>query len=362
MPRNGNGKSFVIDHPHNEASALIEIHNQRLLEEQGWEEGFWIVSDEKEAPDAVAALGRPGGRQGSKWQVLPLKCKLGKGSDDQTTDDAEAMARAGSWIYVFGSQFGSKDGPLDPERHFVGRFNEATVRCSGGKLKGQMDLVRPVFCLHRLINDAFGQWKTKLIAAREVDREYIQRSIEQTKSKWRDRLREGDYPINVEGATFLPSGRLLLGLRYPVSAGGQPLMVEIDGIDRLFEGKAGRPQVTRILVVQNIGSKQRPKGIRELDQRGRTIHLISGDLDSDPQRSQILEDHPRGEHAVSEHHRFVYPTDERGGVRAEEVRRFTDEANVEGLALGERGRIWYVHDDEQIRLEVAEDRDVAKKS
>ena len=38
------------------------------------------------------------------------------------------MDRHDGWIYVFGSQFGKKDGPLQPKRSFVARFREADVR------------------------------------------------------------------------------------------------------------------------------------------------------------------------------------------------------------------------------------------
>ena len=46
------------------------------------------------------------------------------------TEDCEAMARRGSWIYIFGSHFGSKSGPMESSRHFVARFDESRIQGS----------------------------------------------------------------------------------------------------------------------------------------------------------------------------------------------------------------------------------------
>ena len=50
-------REFTIDHPHNEASALIAIHSRRLLDAYGWEVGFWIVRDEAPAADVATEVG-----------------------------------------------------------------------------------------------------------------------------------------------------------------------------------------------------------------------------------------------------------------------------------------------------------------
>ena len=61
----------------------------------------------------------------------------------------------------------------------------------------------------------------------------------------------GRDPINVEGAAFrdgaeAPKGgspTLLLGLRFPVTAEGHPIVVEIEGIERLFKPGNRLPEV-----------------------------------------------------------------------------------------------------------------------
>ena len=94
-------------------------------------------------------------------------------------------------------------------------------------------------------------------------------------------------------------------------------------------------------------------GIRELDYLGGEIHLITGNLDSKPEESALLAHHPRAAHAPNEH--WVVPLAQGKAARRElhgrRVRGFDEGAAVEGLALyGDD--VWYVHDDDVIRLSV----------
>lgn len=375
-------REFVIKHAHNEASGLIPISNQAVLDRRGWDMGFWIISDERPAGEAIAALGhkgdgrrrrngpptgraKSGGKYAPGWEVVPLRCTLTAGSSRKATEDCEALARAGGWVYVIGSQFGPKDGPLEAKRQFVARFNEATVEVrKGGKLRTELDVARPAFLLHRLINDALRARKIKLIPrGRHVRRGYIdatRKAARKKGSRWAKLVKAGDRPINVEGCTFLPGGRLLIGLRYPVTAKGQPIVVEVDGIDRVFGWKGGGPEVVNVVVLSNVGSGRRPRGVRELSSDGWRVHVITGSLDRDPESSLILKDHPEGDDASSEHQTFAYPVEDRRGrngtasVKATLVRKFNRRATVEGIAAEGDGDVWYVHDDKHIRLEYAE--------
>lgn len=345
-------REHTIDHPHNEASALIAIHDRRLLERFGWDVAFWIVSDEAPAHEAIAALGRRRKKRDKKrggWEVVRLRIKSPRGK--KNTDDCEAMARAGAWIYVFGSQYGAKDGPLDAKRHFVARFNESLVEPDGKKrLGGKLEVARRPFVLHRIVNDALRKAEIDVIA----DGKHVRKAfIEETRkgAKHGKRLRKKDHPINVEGATFLPNGRLLLGLRYPVSEGGHPILVEVDGIDRLFERKGVKAAcATRVWTLRNVGKRRAPSGIRELDQQGLTIHAITGGVERSPEDSEILRDHPEGQRARCEHWVFDVPEDDAVRLKAKRVRRFSRKSNVEGFALFEDGCVWYAHDDNRIRL------------
>ena len=326
-------KEIRIDHPHNEASALTAIHDHALLAAFGWDVAFWVISDEKPAHKSVAALGR---HKDKTWSVVPLRTTLSAGSDDKPAEDCETMARAGSFIYVFGSQYGSEEGPLEPRRHFVARFNESLVRKGKKTMRVELDLARAPFVLHRLINDALRDRRIDLI-------EHDDSAELDVSKKWKKLVHDDDHAVNVEGSTFLPNGHLLLGLRYPVTADGHPLLVEIERIDRLFEGKT--PEIASIWIVENVGTAKAPAGVRELDARGASIHLISGDID-DPNAGRP----PGAQHEV------VARAHRRGAVRrveAQRIRAFRGRTNVEGIAVMDDGTVWYAYDDEQIRLAVA---------
>lgn len=343
---------FRVQHSHNEISGLIAVHDAKLLRTKDWQQAFWIVNDEKEVHKALAVLGRR--KSDEQWEVLKVKAKRSRRSFDGETDDSEAMARAGSYVYIFGSQFGSKEGPLDPERNFVARYNESRVRIKEDRVKLKIKVARRAFRLHRIINDAFDIFGIRLIERGDDEKKEFIDATRELDKRWRERIKPGDHPINVEGATFGPTGRLLLGLRYPVTVEGHPIIVEVDGIDRLFKKRSrfGDPEVTDVHVVTNLGSAEKPRGIRELDCVGTAVHLISGDLDSSRHRSQILSDHPEGERASNAHHCFDLPPSHLADVEATHIRSFDDDGNVEGLAISLDGRVWYIHDDDDIILQV----------
>lgn len=332
---------------------MLALHDSRLLEAFGWDVAFWIVSDEKPAHACVAALGRRrDSGEDEMWDVHPLESD-GRNVASRKTEDAESLARAGAWIYVFGSQFGSKKGPLEPPRHWLARFNESLVDLNGDSISATITVAKRPFLLHRLINDAIESSPVLLIGRGSHEAEDLvlatSRRGERKDKSWRDLIRDHDRPINVEAATFAPNGRLLIGLRYPVTMDGHPLVVEIDGVDRYFED-GGTPAITAIWQLEDIGSRDEPRGIRELECRGTEVHLIAGDLDSSPEQSVLLHDHPSGELALSEHHFFTLPLAPAHTLRSQLVRGFEKRSDIECVVLADDGSIWYAADDEEIRL------------
>jgi hypothetical protein len=131
-------------HP-NEASGLLAVEDEPLLEAHGWELAFWAVLDEGEIEDCVAVIGhRRGADLAEGWEIERLHAEpLG---DAGKTEDAEAITRHGGWIYIFGSQFGSKDGPLQPKRGFVARFREADVGHAEAGIRRWRSRARPSSC------------------------------------------------------------------------------------------------------------------------------------------------------------------------------------------------------------------------
>ncbi|MDP8945950.1 MAG: hypothetical protein M3N03_08475, partial [Actinomycetota bacterium] len=224
-------------HP-NEASGLLMIGDEELLGEHGWDLGFWACLDEGEIEDCIAAIGRRRGYPDEEgWEIERLRAEASGAAGK--TEDAEAITRDEStgYVYILGSHFGSKDGPLQPKRGFVARFREADVGHVTEDPAMELDVSRRSFVLHRLINDALEESGPDLILLGEQSHKAliaatIKRGKKENK-KWAGLVREDDYPINIEGADFRESGTLLLGLRFPTTAEGYPILVELEGIDRL---------------------------------------------------------------------------------------------------------------------------------
>jgi hypothetical protein len=236
----------------NEASGLLTLENDTLMETHGWELALWAVLDEGRVEDCVALIGHERGAPiGEGWRIERLNARLK--SDPGKTEDAESVARHDGRVYVFGSHFGSKDGPLQPKRSFVARFKEDAVEHVTDGPAVEMEVSRKSFEIHRIINDAFKASGPDLVPlGRRSEQAFIGKTIERGEDKgkrWAGLVREGDYPINVEGAAFRADGTLLLGLRFPVSAEGLPIIVGLEGVERLFGPADELPAVTGFWVV-----------------------------------------------------------------------------------------------------------------
>lgn len=345
-------RDVIIDENASEASGLLAIENEAVLAAQGWSVGFWTCSDEGPVEKALGAFGR---RQGSReWELCPVAGARAKVK--KKTEDCEAMARRDGWVYIFGSHFGTKTGPLEPRRHFVARFDEARIDGHLDEATIEVEIARGAFKLHRLINDALKESGIEIIeAGAEEARQCIEktRKIGEKKGKrWAGRIHEGDWPVNIEGVAFRDSGGLLLGLRYPVTQDGHPVLVELDDTDKLFRDPPDTPSIRHLWVLENVGSAREPRGFRALEIKDGVFHAITGSLDSSPEESVLLEEHPEGARAESRHHRFTLPeVPWWTGVRAQHVADLDGDSRVEGLALDNKGRFRYVLDDDRIHLQ-----------
>ena len=341
-------------HP-NEASGLLAVEDEALLEAHGWEFAFWAVLDEGEIEGCIAVIGhRRGAGIGEGWEIERLHAEpIG---DAGKTEDAEAVARQGGWIYVFGSHFGSKDGPLQPKRGFVARFRETDVGHSTQDPAMGMEISRDSFLLHRLINDALKSGGPDVIPLGPRSHEALIsatiRRGEKENKRWAGLVREDDYPINVEGAAFRESDTLLLGLRFPVSSSGHPVLVELEGVERLFEPGDALPEVRGFWVVAAVGREGDIAGVRDLailrTERGEELHLVTGNVDSRDKDSVLIQDYPGGHNTVSTHFRCTLPPDAHSGtLEAEFVREFPDLPRVEGIAITDGDRFFYVTDEDE---------------
>lgn len=353
-------------HP-NEASGLLTMDNDALLEAHGWEVAFWVVLDEGGVEDCTAVIGHERGAGiGDGWHIQRLHAM--PKNDAGKTEDCEAIARHDGWVYVFGSHFGSKDGPLEPKRGFVARFLEAEVEHVTEDPAMEMEISRQSFVLHRLINDALRSRGPSLIPLGERSRQaFIEQTIERglkKEKKWSGLVEEGDYPLNIEGAAFREDGSLLLGLRFPVSESGLPILVEVEGIERLFASGASSsvelPRVRGFWVVDAVGGGGALAGVRDLSllkpstgEEGEELHLVSGNVDSRSKKSALIQDYTAGRDTVATHFRLKLPSgpapdgEHPATLPAEFVREFPELPRVEGIAITDDGRFFYVTDEDE---------------
>ena len=334
-------------HP-NEASGLLAIENEPLLESHDWEYGFWVVMDEAEAEDCVGAVGHKRGAGIEEgWEIDRLHAEPHFIFTEGETEDAESVARHDGWVYVFGSQHGGKRGPVDPEEAWVARFREEDVSHAFADPAVKMEIARTELVLHRVINDALKEFGPGLLPQGTATHEaFVTRSREE--EGLAELVHEDDVTINIEGAAFRDDGSLLVGLRYPLEAEGRPLLVDVAGIGRLFEADGGQPEVTGFTWVAAVGREGTVAGVRDLEIVGDELHLVTGNIDSKQKGSVVLEDHPGGRDTVATH--FVCKLPEPGStglLEAEFVREFPSLPRVEGIASTEDGNFFYVTDEDE---------------
>jgi hypothetical protein len=262
-----------------------------------------------------------------------------------STDDSEDICQKDGYLYVVGSHFGPKAGPLSKKRQFIARFREVELPAKAVQIEVCLDGFR----LHRAINDALKQCPVPPIPRTQGETQAFitqtQKELLKQEPAWADRVKDGDWPINIEGATFLASGSLLLGLRYPVTQNGQPILVELANVDALFERPDEKPAITGVWVIDNVGSADELTGIRGLTRVGDTIHALTGNIDSDKpgKRTVLLDEHPSGMTADSAHYAFSAPQAGVNRIQARLVRRFKFR-DVEGVAFDPAGRAFYIRD------------------
>ena len=165
-------------------------------------------------------------------------------------------------------------------------------------------------------------------------------------------MHKDDYPLNIEGAGFRENGNLLLGLRFPTTAEGLPILTELEGIDRLFAADDALPEVAGFWTADAVGRGGEIAGVRDLallkTETGEELHLVTGNVDSRDRQSVLIQDYPAGRETVATHFRCVLPWDAHSGhLETELVREFPSLPRVEGIAVTPEGRTFYVTDEDE---------------
>jgi hypothetical protein len=317
------------------------VRSERVLAAHGADLGFWTVLDEGPVEDCLALLLR---RTGGRWAAHHVR--VDAGSENGRTEDGEALAYGNGWVYVLGSHFGSKGGPLRPRRAFFGRFAEEDAAAGRVRLR----VVRNQFRLHRTLNDAFRDAAiTPLKPGERVRDRFIVQTLARGAGKaksWLARLSHDDVPCNVEAAAFTRSGTLLLGLRFPVTEAGEPILVEIADVDGMFDADPRTwPTVVSAYALTGVTPPGALTGLRALSARpDGSYDAVVGSIDATGKGSVLLDDHPMGGDVTSRHVRFRLPDSGREIV-GEQLADLAPMVNVEGLAEVD-GTAFYVTDED----------------
>lgn len=336
----------------NEASDLLTVESQAVLDAHGWDLAYYIFLDEDHLDDAVGVLGhRADAPLDDAWEHVAIATDCGKESG--RTDDSEAAARHDGCVYVVGSHYGKKAGPLQPARHWIARFDEEALTGHLDTLELPIHVRRTKMRLHRAVNDALAD-APHLEVIPNDDRmfdAFIQAARargDRTGKAWARRLLDGDYAMNIEGAAFRPNGHLLLGLRFPVSATGAPIVVELADVPASFDDPDVEPHVVATYRLDGPGAPDHLVGFRAMSARGDDSYdCILGSLDASDKGSLLLECYPAGTDPVSAHWRFsLADTDGSGVVAATEIRHFPDQQRIEGISRAPDGHFAYVVDED----------------
>ncbi|MGK5675830.1 hypothetical protein ACSNOB_23660 [Micromonospora sp. URMC 106] len=323
----------------NEASDLLPVRSAALLRAYGARRGFWTVLDEGPVERCLALLLE----RDDGWVAHHVTADAG--AENGRTEDGEALAHHDGWVYVFGSHFGSKGGPLRPRRAFVARFREDDA--AGGTLP--VRVVRNRFRLHRAVNDALLKAAfTPLPPGERVRARFIGETVARgtARSKgWVSRLVPDDLPLNVEAAAFTPAGTVLLGLRFPVTVDGEPILVELTGVPGMFDPTPSWPEAAGAYVLTGVTPPGALAGFRAIAPTSDGGYAaVVGSIDALGKGSVLLDDHPTGGDVTSRHVRFPAPGDGHL-VPGELVADLAPFHHVEGLAELD-GHTFYVTDED----------------
>lgn len=314
-----------------ELSGLVAVRERSLLDARGWDEAFWSACDERTVDQALVLIGHPAGGPADAWAIESVQWPAG----EHGATDSEAVAHHDGSVFVIGSHFGSKERFLVPKRAFVARFAERDVAAPGARL----DVAQRPFRLLRTINEALNG--TPLLELSAAARQRFAAEVRALAQDPDDpgAVLEGDQPIEIEGLAFRAGGTALLGLRYPVSQAGHPIVVEIENFARAAFDAGTLTATARVLA--EIGSTTRPLGVRDLD-----LHEAAGaerlSIVAGPTETDLLASPGDGAKRVPFEHWIAT-----SGGPASLVRVLTGQGHVEGVAWRSGERFAYVTDTEK---------------
>jgi hypothetical protein len=331
-----------------EVSALLRCGSESLRSYYRFDRAFWALKEQGPVDEALLLIGHRRHREPFEaWTVKAVRARL---SVARETEDAAALARQGDWIYLLGSQGGGPDGALRPERTVVARFAESSVRAPLASTRVELQAANRPFMIHRAVNDALRRSGLGLIPlASHAAASFVLPTLEDgyaARAAWAPRLQADDYPLRVDGLVFLADGSALLGLRFPMTSSGDPLLIRIDDMARCFSDNAALTASVagRLL---GAGAPGQPAGVLAIQPAaagaGRErLDVLTGPLGLPDSRDALANEYPGSASLPCRLWRVELPRQRMAGaaLQAELVREFEERA-VESLAEDPPGHWHY---------------------
>ena len=239
---------------------------------------------------------------------------------------------------------------MEAKRAWMARVATADLAAAVAGEHPPIAIARDRFSLHRALNDRL---RDSGVALRELGaqarEQLVLKTVKRARKKgkgWADRVHEDDQPINIEGMCFLADGTLLLGLRCPVTAEGEPVLVELMDIEAFFAEPDVPPELGAVWTLECAGSPEDPVGVRALHRTADDrVHAIVGSLDALGKDSALVADSPSAGAAHCEHWSLRLPDIATAAPSsAGAANAFPGERSVEGLAKMPAGPFLYVVD------------------
>ena len=338
-------------HP-NEASDLAVVP-AGLVER--FDQTFVTVLDEGVIEESIAVLGhrgddvdrRAGRRSGSS---LTPTGNAGK------TEDAEACDFFGEHLYVLGSHFGKKDGPLEAKRAWIARVAAADLAGGADGASPPIEIARNRFGLHRALND-------RLLVRARAARARAAGAREPRAGDDRARRVEGQElggpdprrrPADQHRGLLLPRGR---------HAAARPALAR-DRRGRADPRRAAQPRgLLRRARTRRRARRRLDALVRRRARRTRwacarctgppdgRLHAIVGSLDALGKDSALVFDHAERRQGALRALVVHAARGRRRRVECVKTHEFPDERSVEGLAKMPSGPFLYVVDrDDNVHL------------
>ncbi len=245
-----------------EASSLSPVVSKRLLDKLRADAACWVVHDENSIQQAVSILSV----RSDSFAVTPIQLDTGRRT---RTADAESIFVYEGRVTVVGSAFVGGKGTIDPRRSFVASFDEDDVRFSqhGSSFQGHAPATVKTLGL---------ELTAAANSALERSAIEIARPSKAARKAAKKAGLPGGVPINIEGACVNLDGVVTLGLRSPVAATGDPILLRlkgdvVDGVQAVADASVG---------VLHMGTDStEPVGIRDLAFRDDRIHMVVAHAD-----------------------------------------------------------------------------------